>query len=68
MTCASEAFRAATDHDGDTVPGSAAVCPWSDPRALVQANVHLDHSDRPFAWFAYFLQEAGTSSSTNARA
>ncbi|MFG2425690.1 hypothetical protein ACGFWD_42775 [Streptomyces sp. NPDC048448] len=49
----------ATDDDGDTVPGSAAVSPWSDPRALVQASVDLDRSDRPFAWFAYFLQEAG---------
>lgn len=53
------AFGAATDHDGDTVPGPAAVSPWSDPRALVQASADLDRSDRPFAWFAYFLQEAG---------
>ncbi|MET8289915.1 hypothetical protein ABZV80_32520 [Streptomyces sp. NPDC005132] len=41
------------------MPGSAAVSPWSDPRAVVQGSVDLDRSDRPFAWFAFFLQEAG---------
>ncbi|MFG2424985.1 hypothetical protein ACGFWD_38990 [Streptomyces sp. NPDC048448] len=52
-------FGPATDHDGDTVPGSAAVSPWFDPCAVVQASVDLDRSDRPFAWFTYFLKEAG---------
>ncbi|MEV5784567.1 hypothetical protein AB0L42_26690 [Streptomyces sp. NPDC052287] len=53
------AFGPATDDDGDTVPGSAAVSPWSDPRVVVQGSVDLDRSDRPFAWFAFFLEEAG---------
>ncbi|MFD8423231.1 hypothetical protein [Streptomyces sp. NPDC059466] len=29
------------------------------PARLVQGSVDLDRSDRPFAWFAYFLKEAG---------
>lgn len=53
------AFKPVTDNAGDTVPGSAAVSPWSDPRAVIDGSGDLERSERPFAWFAYFLKEAG---------
>ncbi|MET8291751.1 hypothetical protein ABZV80_42360 [Streptomyces sp. NPDC005132] len=52
-------FGPATDDVGDTVPGSAAVYPWADPRGVIERGGNLDRGQRPFAWFAYFLQEAG---------
>lgn len=51
------AFGPAVDEEGNTVPGSQAVYPWTDPTVAIGHDV--DRAERPFAWFTYFLQEAG---------
>lgn len=51
------AFGPATDDEGNTVPGSCAVYPWSELRAVNGGDI--ERGQRPFAWFAHFLAEAG---------
>ncbi|BAC67948.1 hypothetical protein Save01_09046 [Streptomyces avermitilis] len=51
------AFGPAVDEEGNTVPGSRAVYPWSALPAVIGGDV--DRDERPFAWFTHFLEAAG---------
>ena len=51
------ALGSATDEEGNTVPGSMAVWPWT---ALPEAaGGDVERGQRAFAWFAHFLNQAG---------
>ncbi|MFF0034481.1 hypothetical protein ACFYS7_41585 [Streptomyces avermitilis] len=51
------AFGPAVDEEGNTVPGSQAVYPWSALPAVIGGDV--DRDERPYAWFTHFLEAAG---------
>ncbi|MER6187747.1 hypothetical protein [Streptomyces sp. NPDC001652] len=51
------AFGPARGEDGSTVPGSKAIYPFSAVPGIVDPAI--DRGERAFAWFAYFLGEAG---------
>jgi len=50
-------FGAADDGEGNIIPGSRAVYPWTAVPAFAGGDV--DRDQRAYAWFAYFLREGG---------
>lgn len=50
-------FGPAADDEGNAVPGSRAVYPWTAVPASAGGDV--DRDERAFAWFRYFLSEGG---------
>ncbi|MER6706800.1 hypothetical protein [Streptomyces fumanus] len=50
-------FGPATDDVGGTILGSTAIYPFSAVPGIV--NPSVDRGERPFAWFTYFVEEAG---------
>ncbi|MET7695159.1 hypothetical protein ABZT06_45920 [Streptomyces sp. NPDC005483] len=50
-------FGPGVDQEGETVPGSMAIYPYSAIPGVVDPD--MDRGERPFAWFTYFLNEGG---------